>query len=319
MKKFKKNHFLFSLTVLAAFLTACGGTENQSATSSTTDEEAAHAAEQTISVGVLNELSTGDTLLVSDIGTNTAMSQYLEGLYRLDENNQPEPALAEETTVSEDGLTYHFKLREDAKWSNGDPVTAHDFVYAWQQAVNPDKAAPYSYMFTSIVNAESIINDEMESETLGIEAIGDHELEVHLTGPVSYFLGEMAFLPFFPQNQAFVEEMGERYGTSSETTLYNGPFTLTGWNGTNQSWKYEKNDQYWDADNIILDSISVQVIKEVSTALNLFESGQLDDAILSGETAKQYTSHEAYVVEPEARTNFLEFNYTDNPIFSNAD
>ena len=319
MKKFKKNHFLFSLTVLAAFLTACGGTENQSATSSTTDEEAAHAAEQTISVGVLNELSTGDTLLVSDIGTNTAMSQYLEGLYRLDENNQPEPALAEETTVSEDGLTYHFKLREDAKWSNGDPVTAHDFVYAWQQAVNPDKAAPYSYMFTSIVNSEAIINGEMEPETLGIEAIGDHELEVHLTGPVSYFLGEMAFLPFFPQNQAFVEEMGERYGTSSETTLYNGPFTLTGWNGTNQSWKYEKNDQYWDADNIILDSISVQVIKEVSTALNLFESGQLDDAILSGETAKQYTSHEAYVVEPEARTNFLEFNYTDNPIFSNAD
>ncbi|WP_272944461.1 peptide ABC transporter substrate-binding protein [Carnobacterium jeotgali] len=112
--------------------------------------------------------------------------------------------------------------------------------------------------------------------------------------------------------------MGSEYGTSSDTTLYNGPFILTGWDGTNQSWSYQKNEDYWDAKNITLDKIDVQVIKEVSTALNLFESGGLDDAILSGESAKQYVDNEAYVVEPEARTNYLQFNYTDVPMFSNA-
>ncbi len=314
MKINKKGALSIGLTVTAVLLAACGGSNGD--TDSTKGEN--RATNQSISVGVLNELSTGDTLLVSDIGTNTAMSQYLEGLYRLDENNQPVPALAEETTVSEDGLTYTFKLREDATWSNGEPVTAHDFVYAWRQAVNPEKAAPYSYMFTSIVNAEKIINGEMTPEELGIQAVGDYEFTVQMTVPVSYFLGEMAFLPFFPQNQTFVEEMGSEYGTSSDTTLYNGPFILTGWDGTNQSWSYQKNEDYWDAKNITLDTIDVQVIKEVSTALNLFESGGLDDAIISGESAKQYVDNEAYVVEPEARTNYLQFNYTDVPMFSNA-
>lgn len=307
------------LALIAAVLAACGGSngDTKSTNAEGSNEGKNHASDQTISVGVLNELSTGDTLLVSDIGTNTAMNQYLEGLYRLDEDNQPVPALAEETNISEDGLTYTFKLREDAKWSNGDPVTAHDFVYAWRQAVNPEKAAPYSYMFTSVVNAEEIINGEMKPEELGIEAVDDYELKVELNVPVSYFLGEMAFMPFFPQNQTFVEEMGSNYGTSSDTTLSNGPFILTGWDGTNQAWSYEKNSDYWDAENVALESIDVQVIKEVSTALNLFESGGLDDAILSGEIAKQYVDHEAYVVEPEARTNFLQFNYTDVPMISN--
>lgn len=319
MKINKKGALSIGLTVMTVLLAACGGSNGDTdSTSKDSTKGENQATDQSISVGVLNELSTGDTLLVSDIGTNTAMSQYLEGLYRLDENNQPVPALAEETTVSEDGLTYTFKLREDATWSNGEPVTAHDFVYAWRQAVNPEKAAPYSYMFTSIVNAEEIINGEMTPEELGIEAVGDYEFTVQMTVPVSYFLGEMAFLPFFPQNQVFVEEMGSEYGTSSDTTLYNGPFILTGWDGTNQSWSYQKNEDYWDAKNITLDKIDVQVIKEVSTALNLFESGGLDDAILSGESAKQYVDNEAYVVEPEARTNYLQFNYTDVPMFSNA-
>lgn len=187
------------LALIAAVLAACGGSngDTKSTNAEGSNEGKNHASDQTISVGVLNELSTGDTLLVSDIGTNTAMNQYLEGLYRLDEDNQPVPALAEETNISEDGLTYTFKLREDAKWSNGDPVTAHDFVYAWRQAVNPEKAAPYSYMFTSVVNAEEIINGEMKPEELGIEAVDDYELKVELNVPVSYFLGEMAFMPFF--------------------------------------------------------------------------------------------------------------------------
>lgn len=315
----KKGVLSVGLTLTAAILAACSGSSNETESTGTESPNGENlAADQSISVGVLNELSTGDTLLVSDIGTNTAMSQYLEGLYRLDENNQPVAALAEETIVSEDGLTYTFKLREDATWSNGEPVTAQDFVYAWRQAVNPEKAAPYAYMFTSIVNAEEIINGERTPEELGVEAVGDYEFTVQLNVPVSYFLGEVAFLPFFPQNQAFVEETGSDYGTSSDTTLYNGPFVLTGWDGTNQAWSYEKNEDYWNAENITLNTIDVQVIKEVSTALNLFESGGLDDAILSGEIAKQYVDHEAYIVEPEARTNFLQFNYTDVPMFSNA-
>lgn len=293
-------------------LGACSNDGGSESTTAVPDESGggsvALAADQTINLSVTNELATANPLFMQDIQTTTGGNQFYEGLFRLDEKNVAQPALAVDYQVSQDGLTYTFQLQEDAKWSNGDPVTAHDFVYGWQKAVDPDTAAPYAYMFEPVVNAAEINRGEMESTELGIEATSDTELVVQLNVPVSY-LPEMLTNPyFFPLNEAFVEEKGDAYGTSAETTLSNGAFELINWESGAQSWSYVKNEDYWDAENVTLETINMQVTKETGTALNLYESGQLDNVLLSGEYALQMQGREDYLTENIANTSFLQFN-----------
>lgn len=309
--KNKKWWQLSAVVLTAGLLAACGNSTETDAETSSKDKSKGEnlAEEQVLNLVEIAELPTGDTALATDTVSFTVFNQVNEGLYRLDKDSQPIPALAtEEATVSEDGLEYTFKLREGATWSNGDPVTANDFVYAWQRVVNPDTAASYSYLFEGIKNAAAIMAGEAEPETLGAEAVNDYEFKVTMEKPVPYFISLMAFPTFFPQNEAFVEEQGERYGTSAETMIFNGPFTFSEWDGTNLNWTYEKNEDYWDVENVILDEINVEVIKETSTALNLYDSGQLDRVNLTGEFAKQFQGNEDYVVETEARSSYLQFN-----------
>lgn len=301
-----------AVLLTAGLLVACGN-DAGSETNSSSSGEGDLAEEQVLNLIEIAELPTGDTALATDTVSFTVFNNINEGLYRLDKDSQPIPALAEEeVTVSEDGLEYTFKLREDTTWSNGDPVTANDFVYAWQRVVNPETAASYSYLFEGIENAKAIISGEAEPETLGVEAVSDYELKVTMETPVPYFISLMAFPTFFPQNQAFVEEQGAEYGTSAETMVFNGPFTFSNWDGTNLNWTYEKNEEYWDAENVALEEINVEVIKETSTALNLYDSGQIDRVNLTGEFAKQYQDNADYTVETEARTSYLQLNQEKN-------
>ena len=298
-------------------LASCGNTsetaDSSAAGSSTSQASTTEtlAADQTLQLAVLTEMSTANTLQVQEIGTTTAINQFMEGLFRLDENNLPIPALAADYVLSEDGLTYTFQLREDAKWSNGEPVTAHDFVYAWQKATDPNTAAPYAYMFEPIQNAKEITSGEKAPSELGIQATSDYELVVNLIVPVSYFPAMLSNPYYFPQNEAFVTEHAEQYGVTSEDTLYNGPFELANWDTTSQSWDYVKNPDYWDAENVQLDNIHVEVIKETATRMNLFESGSIDNTLLSGEYAIQLQGDPAYVTENIANTTFLQFNFAD--------
>lgn len=305
----KKLWLLLGTATLA--LSACSSTSSESSQNNTeqTNEGVALASEQEITLSTNNELATADSTLMQDIQTTTAGNQYFEGLFRLDEQNIAQPAGIDDYDLSDDGLTYTFNLRENAKWSNGEPVTAHDYVYAWKKMVDPTYAAPYAYMFASIVNAEDITSGELDVEELGIEAISDYQFVVHLNVPVSYFPEMLTNPYFFPQNEQFVEAQGDDYGTTSENTVYNGPFELANWQGGSQEWDYIPNEDYWDAENVYLDNIHVQVIKETSTAVNLFESGQLDNALLTGEYAKQFQSDERYLIEDVANTTSLEFNF----------
>lgn len=305
----KKLWLLLGTATLA--LSACSSTSSESSQNNTeqTNEGVALASEQEITLSTNNELATADSTLMQDIQTTTAGNQYFEGLFRLDEQNIAQPAGIDDYDLSDDGLTYTFNLRENAKWSNGEPVTAHDYVYAWKKMVDPTYAAPYAYMFASIVNAEDITSGELDVEELGIEATSDYQFVVHLNVPVSYFPEMLTNPYFFPQNEQFVEAQGDDYGTTSENTVYNGPFELANWQGGSQEWDYIPNEDYWDAENVYLDNIHVQVIKETSTAVNLFESGQLDNALLTGEYAKQFQSDERYLIEDVANTTSLEFNF----------
>jgi len=305
----KKKKLLGTLLVSAILLGACttGGTSKTDDSAKTGTGE----AEQVFNLAVLQEMPTADLSIATDTISFTALNNVYEGLYRLDNENKPQPAAAAELAeVSEDGLTYKLKLREDAKWSNGDPVTAADFVYGWQRTVNPETGSQYAYLYEVVDNATDIINGKKPATDLGIKAVGDYELEITLAVATPYFDYLLAFPSFFPQHEATVEEFGADYAKKSDTAVYNGPFTLGDFDGpgVDTEWSYEKNPEYWDAENVKLETINVSVVKESSTGLNLFQDGQLDDVILTGELAQQNTNSPEFVTLKESRTSYIEMN-----------
>lgn len=302
-----------SLLVCAAFLSACGNGETEDSGSGSSS--ASGTAEQVFNVSVLQEMPSADLSLATDVISFTALNNVYEGLYRLDAENKPEAAgAAELAEVSEDGLTYTFKLREDATWSNGDPVTAADYVYGWQRTVNPETGSQYAYLYEPVVNASGIMEDGADVTTLGIEAISDYELQITLAHATPYFDYLLAFPSFFPQHQETVEEKDSQYAQTSADSIYNGPFVLAGFDGpgSDTEWAYEKNPEYWDAENVQLETVNVSVVKESSTGLNLFQDGQLDDVTLTGELAQQNANEEAFTVDKLSRTTYVELNQRED-------
>lgn len=317
-----KVFWLLSLVlVLSAFLAACGGGEDTSTepSDSDSDKEKESASGEMDSVQELNlmesaEIPTMDSALAEDAVAFNIMNNVNEGLYRLNQDNVAEPAVADgEPEISEDGLTYTFKLR-DAKWSDGSPVTAQDFVFSWQRAVDPATGSPYGpYMMAgTIKNAAAIAEGKMDKAELGVEAKDEKTLVVTLERPVPYFISLMAFGTFLPQKEAFVTEKGDAYASNSDNLLYNGPFTLTNWDGTGLTWSMEKNPEYWDAETVKLDKINVDVVKESGTGVNLYTSGEKDRAVLSGEYAMQYADDPEVVRELEPTVFYLKFNQERN-------
>lgn len=257
-----------------------------------------------------SELTSLDTTVMLDFPDAIVQTAAFEGLYSLDEEDNTIPAVAKELPeISEDGKTYTIKLREDAVWSNDDPVTAKDFEYAWKKMIDPKNGLVYSFLIVdTIENAAEISAGEKKVDELGVKALDDHTLEIKLTEAKPYFTSLLAFPTFFPQNQKVVEEKGVDYGTSSENVVYNGPFTVENWKQTDMSWDLKKNEKYWDKENVKSDQIHYEVVKEASTALNLFEDGQLDVATINGEIAKQNQGNPDFHSYPTATMNYIRLN-----------
>ena len=260
-----------------------------------------------------------DASLATDAVAFQWLGSTMDGLYRLGEDAQAVPGIAMDHEVSEDALTWTFNLREDATWSNGDPVTANDFVYAWQRAVNPDVGSEYGpYMMGGVIkNATAIADGEMPIEELGVTATGDYTLEVQLEKPIPYFESLTTFGTFLPLNQAFVEEQGDQYALEADTLLSNGPFVMTEWNH-GEGWKLEKNEDYWDAENVQLQEINVSVVKDTATGVNLYETGEVDRAGLSAEFVDQYRTSDEFRVEEEPVLFYIKMNQEGNEILANV-
>ncbi|GMG60954.1 peptide ABC transporter substrate-binding protein [Tetragenococcus halophilus] len=307
----KKGKLIGVMFASAALLVACstGDTANSGESGSNGGSGA-----QEFNLSVVQEMPSADLSLATDTVSFTALNNIYEGIYRLDEDDEPQPAgAAEMAEVSDDGLTYNIKLREDAKWSNGDPVTADDYVYGWQRTADPATGAEYAYLYGYVENGDDIIEGDKEPSELGIEAVDDYELEVQLDSPTPFFDYLLAFPSFFPQPQDVVEEKGEDYAKTDENSVYNGPFTLTEFEGagSDTEWSYTANEEYWDQDNVNLDKINVSVVKEASTGLNLFNDGQIDDVVLTGELAQQNADNPEYQSVKESRTSYIELNEAD--------
>ncbi len=318
MKNHKFMWLISIMLVLSVFLAACADKKDDAATTEpekdkdeekVTTEEPAKDVPQVLNLIEVAEIPSVDSSIAEDAVGFNVLNNIMEGLYRLDQESLPVPAMAEgEPEISEDGLTYTFKIR-DAQWSDGTPVTAHDFVYAWQRAINPDTGSPYGpYLMAGMVkNATEIGEGKAEVADLGIKAEDDKTLIVELERPVAYFLSLMSFGTFYPLNEEFVTAQGDKYATNSDTMIYNGPFSLADWDGTG-NWKYVKNDKYWDADTVKLDEIIVDVVKETSTGVQLYEQGKKDRVLLSAEYAMQYADHADIVNELETAVFYFKMN-----------
>jgi oligopeptide transport system substrate-binding protein len=257
------------------------------------------------------ELPTADISLATDTVSHTTLYNVYEGLYRMGDSSELIPAGAKEMAkVSEDGLKYSIELNEKATWSDGKHVTAKDYVFSWQRSVDPAIASEYAYMFSPVKNAEKITKGEADKSSLGIKAVGDYKLEIELEAATPYFENLLAFPNFFPQREDVVEEYGDDYAKTSEKTVYNGAFVLSGYEGPGVSteWKYKKNEKYWDKDAVKLDEVDVKVVKEAGTALNMYEDGQINETYLSGELAQQNAENPDFLSILQPNTFYLQYN-----------
>ncbi|WP_154064498.1 peptide pheromone-binding protein TraC, partial [Enterococcus faecalis] len=235
--------------------------------------------------------------------------------------NQPQPALAAgQPKVSNDGKTYTIVIRDGAKWSDGTPITAEDFVVAWQRVVAPETASPNVELFSTIKNAKEIISGKQPKEKLGVKSNGEQTLIIELEEPTPYFTDLLALTAYFPVQQKAIKENGKNYGTSKKSIETNGAYTLTNLDGvgTSDKWTIAKNEKYWDKKNVSMKKINFQVVKEINTGINLYNDGQLDDTPLAGEYAKQYKKDKEYSTTLMANTMFLEMNQTgENKLLKN--
>ncbi|QHS23665.1 peptide ABC transporter substrate-binding protein [Virgibacillus sp. MSP4-1] len=314
MRSSKKTLLLAMALLLTAFLAACGGNDN-----------AEQSGEGEDNKQVLH-LSNGDTIptMDSSMATDEYAFQFLsattEGLYRLGKDGEIKEGIAKTHEKSKDGLTWTFDLREDAVWSNGDPVTAHDFVYAWQRAVDPDTGSEYGpYMMSGVIkNATAISEGDMKPEKLGVEAVDDYTLKVTLENPAPYFESLTTFGTFLPLNEEFVKEQGDSYGTSSDTLLASGPFTLEDWESTSTSWTLKKNPDYWDADTVQLEKITFDVMKDPQSAVDLYNKGKLDRVNLTSDLVDMYRSEDEFSTVTEPVLTFIKFNQTEKESLQNV-
>lgn len=264
--------------------------------------------QQVLNWSEATELSSIDPSKATDSESFDMLGNSMEGLYRLGKNSKVEPGIARSTKISKNKLHYTFTLRKGAKWSNGDEVTAKDFVYSWKRTVDPKTGSSYSYLFDGVANANDIINGKKAPTTLGIKADGKYKLSVTLDKQVPYFKLLMGFPVFFPQNEKAVKKYGSNYGTESKYMVYNGPFVMKNWTGSNLSWKFKKNNDYWDKKNVKLSGINFKVNKSPSTAYNLYQSGKSDMSQLSTEQARQLNKKPGFTVEKSGQMTYLEFN-----------
>lgn len=287
--RMKHKKWLGMLLAFSLVLSACGGGKDAS---SHTGSTAGSAASGDLNVIKETDLLSMDSSVATDGTSFEVLAAVEEGLYVLDAQGAEKPALAESVDISDDELTYTFHLR-DAKWSNGDPVTANDFVFAWRRLVDPDTASDYSYIMevAGVVNAGPVMKGEKPLEELGVKAVDEKTLEVTLEHKVPFFLKLLSFGSFLPINQKFVEEKGDQYAQSPENLLYNGPFRMTEWVAGN-SFKAVKNESYWDAANVKLNSINWKVSKDPQTSALEFDTGASDFVRLTGDVVGRYSGDE---------------------------
>jgi oligopeptide transport system substrate-binding protein len=254
-----------------AFL-GCGGSSGS---------EGEKAGAEVFRVNLGNEPPSLDPGLATDVVSANVLNALMDPLVKLGDDLQPEPSLAESWDVSPDGKTVTFHLRNDGKWTNGDPVTADDFEYSWKRTLSPELAADYAYQFYGIEGAQDYNACSKKCDALrdkvGVEASDPSTLQVKLTTPQPWFIQQMAHTSFLAVHRATVEKFGDSW-TAPRNIVTNGPFRLTGWQH-NASMTLQKWEGWRKADSVSVKRVEAKMIPDATTALQSFEAGEFDACI----------------------------------------
>ena len=276
---------LLALAMTCTALVGCGGNETADAPQTIDDieavaeeetEEATQAAAQELTFVLNNEPDTIDPTITNNSFAVPFIVNCFEGLVTYNEAGEVVPGNAETWSSNDDMTVYTFKLREGLKWSDGTPLTANDYVYSAFRVLDPATAGQYVNMISDyVVNGNEYYAGEVTAEEVGIKALDDLTLEFTLSAPCPYFVDLVSMWVYFPVQQATVEANGDQWTTKAETYIGNGPFKVTEIK-TGESYVLEKNENYWDADNVTLDKLTYRYILDVATALTAYENGEVD-------------------------------------------
>ena len=262
--------FLSMILILSVFLAACGGKGDNAGSSKDGEKE----AKQDLRLNINTEPPTLHPGLAEDSTSGSVLRQVFEGLSRINLEGEAELAAAEDVKISEDQKTYTFTLR-DAKWSNGDLVTAKDFEYAWKWALDPANNSAYAYQLYYLEGGQAFNEGTGTADAVGVKAIDDKTLEVKLVNPTPFFLELTAFYTYLPINSKIAEANPDWANDAGENYTTNGPFKLTEWSHS-EKIVLEKNADYWDADTVKLNTITMIMVNDPNTELSMFDSGELD-------------------------------------------
>lgn len=252
-------------TMVAGVFTGCGTPKSKGSSNS---------GEKVFRYSTRTEPTTLDPTKSNCIPDNEVQHALTESLVR-NTGGEVTPGVAKDWKVSKDGLVYTFNLNPDAKWSDGKQIKAEDYVYSWQRLMNPETAAPYAFIGEYIKNGRAVETGKMKPEKLGVVAKDDTTLEVTLEHPTAYFLSMIgAQAQFAPLRKDIVEKYGKEFAADAEKNVYSGPYVLT--SAKEQKWIFEPNENYWDKDSIKLDRVELSYVQNQETALQMYESGELD-------------------------------------------
>lgn len=267
---------LVLVVALTMLLAACGNKNNDGTNTAGNggSNGDASAAPQEFRFTLASEPPSLDPALMTDAQSSIVAAGLYEGLTRLNTEGQPENAMAEDIKASEDGKTYTIKIRQDAKWSNGDPVTAHDFEYAWKRSLNPETASEYAYMLFYLENGEKYNAGEATADEVGVKATDDYTLEVKLYTPAPYFTSLLAHYTYLPVHKATVEA-DPAWAAEQATIVSNGPFLLKEWAHADKL-VLEKNPDYYNKDAVNFSKVTISLVEDENTVYQLYETNKID-------------------------------------------
>ncbi|MBM7703235.1 peptide ABC transporter substrate-binding protein [Metabacillus iocasae] len=308
----KKLISLCVMAVLVLALAACTATKDAGSEPAKSDGSSKEgSSEKVLRLNNSSEPTSFDPPIGFDSVSWNALNNLMEGLTRLDANHEPQAAIAEKWEVSEDGKVYTFHIRDNAKWSNGDDVTAQDFVFAWKRLLDPATGSPAAFLGYFIEGGEAFNTGAGSADDVKVAAVDEKTFEVTLTSPQAYFLSVIANPAFFPINEKVATD-NPKWFAEADTFVANGPFKLTEWEHDSH-FVMEKNEQYWDADTVKLDKVHWAMVNDTNTDYQLFQTGELDTADVPADLSEKLFSEGKVKVEDQAGTYFYRFNLEKEP------